>query len=784
KHSEIRQAIRQIEKRSQKLRGVLESGELQLSKLPGMADTSGLNKAIHQARRLGDIDAVIREKEQALQENQLNCLQDLKKIGLWSGELADLLSLPLPLPETVGKFEDEFQILGTRQREIQTRLAQDQARLAEVQKGLEELRQVGDVLTEKDLKQTRAKREQGWSLLRRQWIAGEEVHSAAQAYHQELDLPEAYEKAVEQADSTADRLRREADRVHQYSSLKAEESALQKKCLDTENSRDAVQALWAEQEKAWQQCWKQIKIDALSPKEMQAWLNQIETLRVKVKENQKLEREIRAAQQDRLRTRSILLAELLLLESGKDFQDEALDPLLTHCEQLFERINSSVLERQKIETKRSEAKSERDQLLNEQKSETAAMAQWQKQWSDLVSNLAGKNEVLPEEAADLLENLQNCFAKLKEAEDFQKRITGIDADAKMFSEAVTTLAEALAPGLTGQPLERTVGQLKANLNLALKNRTLFEKYTKERSDSVTHAREIALSVAELEKQQVDQCRLAGVENVAELEAAENVSRNFRENQKALAEIERLLIEGAEGLTIDTLQAQAKNADPDELTRKISSFTREIEQDLDPQIRQLSELIGQKRTEIRKMDGSAKAADALEEGVRELAHLGKLVNQYVKLKLATQVLKNEIERFRAENQDPVLKIASKYFCKLTLDSFSGLRTDEDEQGRPVLVGVRADSSRIQVAQMSSGTRDQLYLALRFASLEWKHQAGEPMPFILDDILINFDDDRSRATLNAMAELSTKTQVILFTHHSRIVEEAKKLKGPLKLKVLEL
>ncbi len=60
----------------------------------------------------------------------------------------------------------------------------------------------------------------------------------------------------------------------------------------------------------------------------------------------------------------------------------------------------------------------------------------------------------------------------------------------------------------------------------------------------------------------------------------------------------------------------------------------------------------------------------------------------------------------------------------------------------------------------------------------------MPLILDDILVNFDDDRSRATLTAMAELSAKTQVILFTHHRRIVEEAKKLKGPAELKILEL
>ena len=60
----------------------------------------------------------------------------------------------------------------------------------------------------------------------------------------------------------------------------------------------------------------------------------------------------------------------------------------------------------------------------------------------------------------------------------------------------------------------------------------------------------------------------------------------------------------------------------------------------------------------------------------------------------------------------------------------------------------------------------------------------MPFIVDDILINFDDDRSRATLKALAGLAAKTQVILFTHHSRIREEAEKMEGEVYVQVHEL
>jgi uncharacterized protein YhaN len=110
--------------------------------------------------------------------------------------------------------------------------------------------------------------------------------------------------------------------------------------------------------------------------------------------------------------------------------------------------------------------------------------------------------------------------------------------------------------------------------------------------------------------------------------------------------------------------------------------------------------------------------------------------------------------------------------LTIGSFEGLCIDYDDKGQAVLVGVRpAGKSHVGVLGMSDGSRDQLYLALRLATLEAWLERHEPMPFIVDDILINFDDERAVAALKALAELSNKTQVLLFTHHRHVVDLAK-------------
>lgn len=115
---------------------------------------------------------------------------------------------------------------------------------------------------------------------------------------------------------------------------------------------------------------------------------------------------------------------------------------------------------------------------------------------------------------------------------------------------------------------------------------------------------------------------------------------------------------------------------------------------------------------------------------------------------------------------------------------GLTTDLNEKDEPILLGVRPAGQRIRIEAMSDGTRDQLYLSLRLASLEKYLEASEPMPFIVDDILVNFDDQRATATLGALAELSKKIQVLFFTHHRRLVELAQGVAEQGQVSVLNL
>ena len=179
-----------------------------------------------------------------------------------------------------------------------------------------------------------------------------------------------------------------------------------------------------------------------------------------------------------------------------------------------------------------------------------------------------------------------------------------------------------------------------------------------------------------------------------------------------------------------------------------------------------------RAETRFAAVGGSDAAAVAEGARQdaLAEIGGIAAQYVRARATSLLLRWAIERNRRERQGPMLKRAGELFSELTLRSFRTLELDFDEKDQTRLVGRRPGGERVEVNGMSSGAADQLYLALRVAALEHYLEGAQPLPFIADDLLINFDDQRSGAGFRVLAELARTCQVIYFTHHEHLAEVA--------------
>ncbi len=182
------------------------------------------------------------------------------------------------------------------------------------------------------------------------------------------------------------------------------------------------------------------------------------------------------------------------------------------------------------------------------------------------------------------------------------------------------------------------------------------------------------------------------------------------------------------------------------------------------------MVGLRQT-LAEMERGNDAAGAAQEMETALADIDDIAGRYVTLRIAHELLRAGIERFRRQQQGPLLARAGQIFARLTEGRYDRLGLDE-EDGKTVVTACRPDGTECQADRLSEGTLDQLYLALRLAALESDARVTEPLPFIGDDLLVNFDDRRAKAAIRVrvLADFASVTQVILFTHHGHIAEMA--------------
>jgi uncharacterized protein YhaN len=149
-------------------------------------------------------------------------------------------------------------------------------------------------------------------------------------------------------------------------------------------------------------------------------------------------------------------------------------------------------------------------------------------------------------------------------------------------------------------------------------------------------------------------------------------------------------------------------------------------------------------------------------------------RYVRVATAARLLTWAIDRYRDQKQGPMLARAGVIFSTLTIGRYSKLFVDYEKTPLS-LSALRTDGRQVEVAGLSVGTRDQLYLALRLAALELHLAQSKALPFVADDLFINFDDERASAGLVALRELSARTQVLFLSHHDHLLPRVKQVFG---------
>jgi uncharacterized protein YhaN len=152
-----------------------------------------------------------------------------------------------------------------------------------------------------------------------------------------------------------------------------------------------------------------------------------------------------------------------------------------------------------------------------------------------------------------------------------------------------------------------------------------------------------------------------------------------------------------------------------------------------------------------------------------AELTSALDRWAVLSVAGQLLDQTLTRYERERQPEVINRAGELFTAVTDGRYVKVVTREDADGkRRGIEVISASGGRIDSGDLSRGTAEQLYLCLRLALAQNYAKGAVALPLVLDDVLVNFDAERSTAVARAVAETARHHQVLTFTCHRHIVE----------------
>jgi uncharacterized protein YhaN len=241
---------------------------------------------------------------------------------------------------------------------------------------------------------------------------------------------------------------------------------------------------------------------------------------------------------------------------------------------------------------------------------------------------------------------------------------------------------------------------------------------------------------------------------------EELERNHHDLDEIRTRIEEAEAAGEDWVIDDDALARTR-ARQEEMTQKIEDLSRRAEG--------LEKDMAHRRegATVDEVEGELRAVrDRIEEATRERDRLW----------LMAALLRQAERRFREDHQPDILRDAGAHLEAITGGRYARLLVDEDRSRATFRLKGPEYPGPMEVGEpVSTGTREQVYLALRLAVLDHLDRGGERMPFFMDETVVNWDPERRARTFGLLSDVARRRQVFFFTCHDRMARELEERGG---------
>ena len=742
----------------------IDSLEAQIASLPAPRSGDALGRVLKRVEDREDLagPSASATREVTRMEREVRNLRE--KLGPGPTDPGELARLPVPSPDAIQAFETRLNDAETRRDRLASEVVTLEDRMLELDAKIERLQGEAELPDEAALRASRLRRDEGWGTIKVAWREG-------QGDPDEV-MGRAFEDSTRRADDLADLLRNDAARIAEAARDRAERGRAASRLDVARVRRDEALAQLEEVRSDWLGAWARATIEPRSPREMASWAADHSKLLEKASTLAEKADDLAAREASRADAVEEIHRELASLGESSPVT-ETLSKARERADAVVEAIRDEAAKRRKLLEKRDEEAVNLASAELSQDEAAKTLEFWASSWDRAVRPLGLDGDASAASVTATIDATEKFFENRDAAAKRSAEIRDGETATERFRARLLAMANRLAPDLASDDPEAVVTGLSRRLREALENDTRRAIVLRQSDEKETSLREANTAIASAREILADLGREAGAISPDALPEIEARSARRRLLETELAAVEARTYPLAAGKTLDEFAEEAFALDADALPALLQTIEEDYKaRDFTRQ--ELSIALGRAENQVDEMKSNAKLAKA-EAAAADREHLmGSLdsaVDRYVHLKLAWAVLRDAIEEFRKRNQAPVLERAGKTFAALTLGSFADLRVDLDDKTKPILVGIRPDGKAVGVEGMSVGTVDQLFLALKLALLDHYLSTHEALPLVVDDLLIQFDDARAGAALEALADLSGRTQVLFFTHHDHLVELAR-------------
>ena len=454
---------------------------------------------------------------------------------------------------------------------------------------------------------------------------------------------------------------------------------------------------------------------------------------------------------------SLLLILVTSKRSSVPFSSDSPTEINKKIEEIKSTINlfdESEEKSQEVGLQLSSKEKELDVVTDDLLKLNRSLNELEDKWKNTMQNLKLPEHLAPQQIGDFVSNVEEFKREHRIVLEAENSIKNNETFIQTFEEKV----HSVTPGrdeVEGSFIYSLIEKMEKNEEEKRKSEALKQSVLQSENKKDTILKRIARHKEEInnifsaigvkeEKMLYEQ-----FERQKEFQEANEKKTNAAKNIQTLCGAEHLesTIDELEKFTPSLLNSKKEETEQeyeviknefDEINRKLASVSANIKHILEPD----------------EMYELQNAKESLE------TRLIEETKEWLSTKMALAILNESKQKYEDEKQPEVITQTREYFKAITENAYNDLRISLSEKHVSIL---DATGKVKTVEELSRGTREQLLLALRFGLIEEYEKNAEPLPVVLDDIMVNFDIHRAENLVSVLSDFAKNRQVVLFTCH---------------------